>query len=282
MFGLPTKPTWMATTTLSGDQSVPVIHVNTCAPDLRVAVDDLVDRAKKIQSRPDKYIRVTGKTTAGDCRHTIVSTRINGILIQIGWDRGKFTGTDGEARSELYDRARRKMAEREPRPTPTERLRDQLHKERTLKAEITQTRKTLDELQQSHAADGLATMTDDQLKALLIDVSHMLRTKAGEIIFKEIVTKTLLHIGIDGPRYRRSRFFSLKQSGAKTFRQQLEWYAGEIVDMIQTNQLLAMNTWLNCVDVFTSKRGHLRTPYGIASYAYEFIRGIRGVGSGLD
>lgn len=38
------------------------------------------------------------------------------------------------------------------------------------------------------------------------------------------------------------------------FRLQLEWYAGQLLSMVDNQQWLGINSWLNCTEKFTTRR----------------------------
>ena len=39
------------------------------------------------------------------------------------------------------------------------------------------------------------------------------------------------------------------------FKMQMEWFAGQLLNMVDNQQFLGINSWINCADKFTTMRG---------------------------
>lgn len=83
-------------------------------------------------------------------------------------------------------------------------------------------------------------MTDDELCKLIRDAASELDS-GGVSTLREVADRFRKEIPSGFPHRGKTEF---------TRRETLEWYAGELVDIADTNALFAVNSWLNCIDKF--------------------------------
>jgi hypothetical protein len=92
-------------------------------------------------------------------------------------------------------------------------------------------------------------MTNDDLVTLLRDIAHKLDNNPAERlqdIIEPLRAVTTPDVGID-----RGAEMDHTDEG---FNLQLRWYGGQLLSMADAGQLFGINSWINCIDKFTTRR----------------------------
>lgn len=138
----------------------------------------------------------------------------------------------------------RSASEKTPQ-TPVQKLRAKLEQKRKVEAALAEARskKAALVLKFSHKEPS-----NDELAEIIRTVSGFVST-FGKIHAKEFI-EPLYAAGISGPMHR-GKGWRMVIGDDIGFRMQLEWFAGELVDMIESSKELGVNAWINCTDKFT-------------------------------
>lgn len=93
-------------------------------------------------------------------------------------------------------------------------------------------------------------MNNNELVALIREVSSIIETGTSHSISADVaplraVVQPNCHVGC-GDKMDDS------EGG---FRMQLEWYAGQLLSMVDEKQWLGINSWINCTEKFTTRGG---------------------------
>lgn len=83
-------------------------------------------------------------------------------------------------------------------------------------------------------------MNDDELCKLIRDAAAELDS-GGTLTLRAVADRFRKVLPEGFPHRGKTEF---------TRRETLEWYAGELVDISDSNAVFAVNSWLNCVDKF--------------------------------
>lgn len=145
---------------------------------------------------------------------------------------------------------------------PTERLRRELNERREEAARIAEAQAECARLIDGVVEKTKAAIANGRGFALSnAELADLIRSVAGLIEkvndSEEAATMVdpLIVAGITGPRHRGEGEL-MNVDDEFGVRMRLEWFAGELVNMIMTGQTLGMNSWLNTVDKFTAIPKH--------------------------
>lgn len=92
-------------------------------------------------------------------------------------------------------------------------------------------------------------MTHDQLATLIRKVSADIND-AGPATIQTLVQPLREHVK---PDCYVGRAADMDHTDAG-YRMQLEWYAGQLLDMVDNQQWLGINSWIGCTEKFTTRR----------------------------
>lgn len=92
-------------------------------------------------------------------------------------------------------------------------------------------------------------MTNDTLAQLIRDVAAAI-DKVGPDSIADLVTPLR---AVSCPNAHVGRGADMDGSD-KGFRMQLEWFAGQLLSMVDEKQWGGINSWINCTDKFTTRK----------------------------
>lgn len=93
-------------------------------------------------------------------------------------------------------------------------------------------------------------MNDEELAQLIRDVSAALDKHDNKADFDDIVMP-LRAVTCPDAHVGRGADMDSSDSG---YRLQLEWFAGQLLSMVDEKQWHSINSWINCTEKFTTRK----------------------------